>query len=132
MKDWFKYFEKYTSKIKSYTSFEQKRKFIVSIVDKIIISWDSVTNTHNLKIKFRLHIVKDKGEGIGNRISEVKKGNNTLDVNELDFKKGWINYKKFLNTNTSYINHSTVMEFSYGVRFITPYYFPTSTFRFLM
>lgn len=79
-----------------------------------------------------MHIVKDKGEGIGNRISEVKKGNNTLDVNELDFKKGWINYKKFLNTNTSYINHSTVMEFSYGVRFITPYYFPTSTFRFLM
>ncbi len=112
MKDWFKNFEKYTSKIKSYTSFEQKRKFIESIVDKIIISWDSVTNTHNLKIKFRLHIIKDKGEGIGNRISEVKKGKNTLDVNELDFKKGWINYKKFLNTNTSYINHSTVTDFA--------------------
>lgn len=108
--DWFEDFDRYLLKIKSYTSIDQKQKFIESIVDKIIISWDNVTNTHNLKIKFRLHIVKDKGKEIGNRISEIKKGKKTLDINELDFKKGWINYRKFLKQNTSYKNHSTVTD----------------------
>jgi site-specific DNA recombinase len=108
--EWFEDFEVYISKIKSYTSLEQKRKFIESIIENITVSWDNVTNTHNLKIKFRLHIVKDKGKLIGNEISDIKKGKKTLILNELDFKKGWMGYRKFLNQKTSYINHSTVRE----------------------
>ena len=110
--DWFEDFEKFTDDIKSYTSIEQKRKFIESIVEKIIVTWDGITNTHNLKIKFKFHIVKDRGKEIGNYKFELKKGKNTLETNKLDFQKIWLKYRKVLGKNPINENHSTVTDFA--------------------
>ena len=92
--DWFEDYEKFTDDVKSYTSVEQKRKFIESIVEKIIVTWDDITNTHNLKIKFKFHIVKDRGKEIGNYKFELKKGKNTFESRQLDIQDMWYNYKK--------------------------------------
>ena len=110
--EWFEDFNIYIEKIKSYTSIEQRRKFIETIVEKIFVSWDGVTNTHNLKIQFKLNIVKDRGKLIENQISEVKKGINTLETNKLDFHKMLFQYKKVLKKNALNNPYSTVTDFA--------------------
>ena len=59
--DWFDSFKLHFNKICRYTKSEDKRKFITDYIDNIYVGWDGDNNTHNIKINFKLNIVKDKG-----------------------------------------------------------------------
>lgn len=52
------------------------------------------------------------GEINENQISEVKKGKNTLETNNLDFHKMLFQYKKVLKKNASNNPYSTVTDFA--------------------
>ena len=108
--DWFLHFNTYIDRIKSYTSLEDRRKFIEEVVEKIIVNWDDVTGTHNLNIQFKLNLLKDRGKLIEDNIYKVKKGKNTFETRQLDIQDMWFNYKKVLRQKTSSIPYSTVTD----------------------
>ena len=66
--DWFDSFKLHFNKICRYTKSQDKRKFITDYIDNIYVGWDGDNNTHNIKINFKLNIVKDKGELVSNDI----------------------------------------------------------------
>ena len=44
----------------------KKRFFIEKYVENVVVNWDNITKTHNLKINFKLPPIKDRGKEIGN------------------------------------------------------------------
>lgn len=106
--DWFDSFEKYSQKVKSITTFSEKKDFLNKVIDKIVVYWDEITNTHKIKIHFRLKIVLDRGEEIGNNIFELKNGRKVCELKNINIQK-LKNYKRRNGfTNPSFNNYSTV------------------------
>lgn len=110
--DWFDDFTNYFEEIEGYRTIEEKRLFIEKYVENIIVNWDNITKTHNLKINFKLPLIRDRGKEIGNNIFEIKKGNNSLKINKLNIQKLGRKWKKFKESNTIIKNHSTVTDFA--------------------
>ena len=106
--DWFDSFKSHFNKICNYTKFEDKRKFLNDYIDKIGVEWDKKSNTHNIKINFKLNIVKDKGELVSNDIYKIIKGKNDLDINGVNVRKfnNYINKKR--QNKTYLLDYSTV------------------------
>ena len=85
--DWFDSFKLHFNKICSYTKSEDKRKFITDYIENIYVGWDGDNNTHNIKINFKLNIVKDKGELVSNDIYKIKRGKKEIDINGINLLK---------------------------------------------
>ena len=96
----------------NYTKFDDKRKFLNDYIDKIGVEWDKKSNTHNIKINFKLNIVKDKGELVSNDIYKIIKGKNDLDINGVNVRKfnNYINKKR--QNKTYLLDYSTVTDFA--------------------
>ena len=110
--DWFDSFKSHFNKICNYTKFEDKRKFLNDYIDKIGVEWDKKSNTHNIKINFKLNIVKDKGELMSNDIYKIIKGKNDLDINGVNVRK-FNNYINKRRQNKTYLlDYSTVTDFA--------------------
>ena len=110
--DWFDSFKTHFDKICNYTKFEDKRKFLKEYIDKIYVEWDEKTNTHNIKINFKLNIVKDKGELVSKDIYKIVKGKNEIDINGINVRK-FTNYINKERQNKTYLlNYSTVTDFA--------------------
>ena len=108
--EWFEGFEKYLNEIKSYTSKHQRREFIEKVVDKVIVSWDSITSTHNLKINFSINLLDTSKKGMLGKDRRYKNTEDTIQIEELDFKGMYKDYKKSLSLKTSNITYSTVVD----------------------
>jgi site-specific DNA recombinase len=109
--DWFNDFEKYFEIIEGYRSIEEKRKFIENYIDDVIVNWDEITKTHNLKINFKLPLIKDRGEKISNDSYKLINGKKTLNINKLDIQSLMRKWKKIKESNTIIKNHSTVTDY---------------------
>ena len=111
-KDFVFSFKSHFNKICNYTKFEDKRKFLNDYIDKIGVEWDKKSNTHNIKINFKLNIVKDKGELVSNDIYKIIKGKNDLDINGVNVRKfnNYINKKR--QNKTYLLDYSTVTDFA--------------------
>jgi len=82
--EWLDSFIIFFNKICDYKKDEDKRKFLHEYVERIYVQWDKDTNTHNIKIQFKLNIVKDKGELMGNDIYKIKKGRKIVGINGIN------------------------------------------------
>jgi len=110
--DWFDSFKLHFNKICSYTKSEDKRKFITDYIENIYVGWDGDNNTHNIKINFKLNIVKDKGELVSNDIYKIKKGKKEIDINGINLRKFNNHINKKRDSKTYLLNYSTVTECS--------------------
>ena len=108
--DWFDSFKLFFNKICDYSKYEDKRKFLMDYVENVFVYWDEDNNTHNIKIQFKLNIVKDKGELVSKDIYKIKKGKKETDINGLNIRKfnNYINKKK--DSKTYLLNYSTVTD----------------------
>ena len=123
--DWFDSFKTHFDKICSYTKFEDKRKFLKEYVDKIYVEWDKKTNTHNIKINFKLNIVKDKGELVSKDIYKTVKGKNEIDINGINVRKFTNHINKKRQNKTYLLNYSTVTDLAKFLGWST--FLPSST-----
>ena len=110
--DWFDSFKLYFNKIGSYKSFEDKRKFITDHIEKIVVSWNKDSNTHNIQIQFKLNIVKDKGDDMGKGVYKIKKGKNVVKINDINILKTQNKLSKNNKSKTLFIDYSTVTDFA--------------------
>ena len=110
--DWFDSFKLHFNKICSYTKSEDKRKFITDYIENIYVGWDGDNNTHNIKINFKLNIVKDKGELVSNDIYKIKRGKKEIDINGINLRKFNNHINKKRDSKTYLLNYSTVTECS--------------------
>ena len=110
--DWFDSFKLHFNKICSYTKSEDKRKFITDYIENIYVGWDGDNNTHNIKINFKLNIVKDKGELVSNDIYKIKKGKKEIDINGINLRKFNNHINKKRDSKTYLLNYSTVTDFA--------------------
>ena len=110
--DWFDSFKLHFNKICRYTKSEDKRKFITDYIENIYVGWDGDNNTHNIKINFKLNIVKDKGELVSNDIYKIKKGKKEIDINGINLRKFNNHINKKRDSKTYLLNYSTVTECS--------------------
>ncbi len=108
--DWFDSFKLYFNKIGSYKSFEDKRKFITDHIEKIVVSWNKDSNTHNIQIQFKLNIVKDKGDDMGKGVYKIKKGKNVVKINDINILKTQNKLSKNNKSKTLFIDYSTVTD----------------------
>ena len=108
--DWFDSFKLHFNKICSYTKSEDKRKFITDYIENIYVGWDGDNNTHNIKINFKLNIVKDKGELVSNDIYKIKKGKKEIDINGINLRKFNNHINKKRDSKTYLLNYSTVTD----------------------
>ena len=108
--DWFDSFKLHFNKICRYTKSEDKRKFITDYIDNIYVGWDGDNNTHNIKINFKLNIVKDKGELVSNDIYKIKKGKKEIDINGINLRKFNNHINKKRDSKTYLLNYSTVTD----------------------
>ena len=108
--EWFDSFKLHFNKICKYKKYEDKRKYVENYIDKIYVSFNKDNNTHNVKIQFKLNIVKDKGEMIGKEIYKIRKGKNNVKINDINILK----IGNRLNENKEYksnlFNYSTVTD----------------------
>ena len=107
---WFTSFNNHLSEIKSYTTLEQKKKFLNDYVKKIEIHWDDITSTHRIKIFFHLNIVKDRGNKVGEYVYKITKGKSVSEITGINSNKLSRKLKKINEKNTSFNNHSTVTD----------------------
>ena len=110
--DWFDSFKLHFNKICRYTKSEDKRKFITDYIENIYVGWDGDNNTHNIKINFKLNIVKDKGELVSNDIYKIKKGKKEIDINGINLRKFNNHINKKRDSKTYLLNYSTVTDFA--------------------
>ena len=110
--DWFDSFKLHFNKICNYTKVEDKMKFLNEYVENIVVGWNESNNTHNIQIQFKLNIVKDKGELVGNEIYKIVEGKNKVGVNGIDVNKIKKIIKSKKKENPSFLNHSTVTDFA--------------------
>ena len=110
--DWFDSFKLHFNKICSYTKSEDKRKFITDYIENIYVGWDGDNNTHNIKINFKLNIVKDKGELVSNDIYKIKRGKKEIDINGINLRKFNNHINKKRDSKTYLLNYSTVTDFA--------------------
>ena len=108
--DWFDSFKLHFNKICSYTKSEDKRKFITDYIENIYVGWDGDNNTHNIKINFKLNIVKDKGELVSNDIYKIKRGKKEIDINGINLRKFNNHINKKRDSKTYLLNYSTVTD----------------------
>ena len=108
--DWFDSFKLHFNKICRYTKSEDKRKFITDYIENIYVGWDGDNNTHNIKINFKLNIVKDKGELVSNDIYKIKKGKKEIDINGINLRKFNNHINKKRDSKTYLLNYSTVTD----------------------
>ena len=85
--DWLVDFDNHYNTIKQYDSLEDKRNFINQIVKKVTVFWDSITNTHTLKITFHIKIVKDKRINKEKYVFKILNGKNVSVINDIHSTK---------------------------------------------
>ena len=108
--DWLSDFEKKYSEIKDFRSLEDKKLFINSIVKKIDVFWDSITNTHKLKLFFHYHIVNDERIRLEKYRFKVKKGKNYKVIYTKNPPKRTNGNNQFSTTKKMVSNYSTVTD----------------------
>ena len=110
--DWFDSFKLHFNKICNYKNYEDKRKFLNDYVEKVIIVWNKETNTHHIKIQFKLNIVNDVGELVGKDIYRVKRGKKEIDFNGINVRKFNNYHSKKRDSETYLLTYSTVTLFA--------------------
>ena len=121
--EWFSSFKLHFNKICNYKSFDDKRKFITDYVEKIYVSHNKDDKTHNIKIQFKLNIVRDKGDKIGKDIYKIKKGKDSIQIKGIDLIDVKKKIKKKKGENTNFLDYSTVTDWVKQLVFLnnTPY-----------
>ena len=110
--DWFTPFTQHFNKICKIKDFEGKRKFVNDFVERIDVDWNENNNTHNIKIHFKLNIVKDRGELIGKDIYKIKKGKKLSKINDINVRKIHYELNKKSGEKPLLLDYSTVTEWS--------------------
>lgn len=108
--DWLDDFKNHLKQIKSITNKEDKYNFLNEIVDKIEVYWDSITNTHSLKIFFKWRIVKDRKNEKEGYVFEILEGKDYVELNNFNTTQIKKLIKKKKKPKTSYQNYSTVTD----------------------
>ena len=75
--DWLDDFEEQLKTIQNWNDtddFDKMKEFLRKVIDRIDVIWDKNTDTHQLKIKYKWNIYKDKRTKNGKWKFNIKKG----------------------------------------------------------
>ena len=110
-KKWLDWIERYHDKIGVVESFsdEDKKDYLIGIIDKIEVRLDKGTNDHHLKIKFNMGLVDD---GVVYQNPDKKSGGYTVveGVSEKDLVIPYEEWRGGKRKNTTDLHHSTVTD----------------------
>jgi hypothetical protein len=109
--DWLNGFEEELKTIKNWNEkddFDKMKDFLNKVIDRIDIIWNSEDNTHQLKIKYKLNIYKDKRSKNGKWKFNISKGQSER-ISER-FSSYKLSREIGLKELTLYNSYSTVID----------------------